>query len=120
MHIEWETGTPGANGFNSEPRTINRNRFRQFISEMLSPFWRPQFVLPENGIDELEETADYIDYQGVRIVVLNSNKKIEKQAGWLEGVLVRNPNHWTIMVFHHPVHPTYCIENEKALDGSGG
>lgn len=85
-------------------------------AERLSPFWRPQFTLPENGIAELEETVYYLDYQGVRIVVLNSNKKIEKQARWLEGVLDRNPNRWTVIAFHHPVYPTYYTQNGKKLD----
>ncbi|MBW2410122.1 MAG: metallophosphoesterase family protein [Deltaproteobacteria bacterium] len=82
----------------------------------LSPFWRPQFMLPENGIEELKETVYYIDYQGVRIVVLNSNKKIKKQARWLEKILKQNPNHWTVVAFHHPVHPTFYLDNEKRLD----
>jgi 3',5'-cyclic AMP phosphodiesterase CpdA len=82
----------------------------------LSPFWKPQFRLPDNGIGELEETVYYIDYQGVRVVVLNSNRKIEKQARWLENILAHNPNHWTVIAFHHPVNPTYYIENEKELD----
>jgi hypothetical protein len=82
----------------------------------LSPFWRPQFMLPENGIAELKETVYYIDYQGVRIVVLNSNRMIEEQARWLENILEQNPNHWTVIAFHHPVHPTFYIINDKELD----
>jgi hypothetical protein len=73
-------------------------------------------MLPENGIAELTETVYYIDYQGVRIVVLNSNKEIEKQARWLEKILDRNPNHWTVMVFHHPVLATYYLKNDKKLE----
>ena len=69
----------------------------------LSKFWRPQFTLPENGIGSLKETVYYIDYQGVRIISLNSNKGIKKQARWLEPVLKENPNTWTVIVFHHPI-----------------
>jgi 3',5'-cyclic AMP phosphodiesterase CpdA len=47
---------------------------------------------------------------------LNSNKKTKKQARWLEKILKRNPNLWTVIAFHHPVNPTYYIENEKKLD----
>jgi hypothetical protein len=91
-------------------------RNETIIGKHFSPFWRPQFTLPENGIAELEETVYYIDYQGVRIIVLNSNKKIKKQARWLEKILKRNPNLWTVIAFHHPVNPTYYIENKKKLD----
>jgi hypothetical protein len=101
----------------SMPATGNHEYYNEnTAAKRLSPFWRPQFMLPENGIAELKETVYYIDYQGVRIVVLNSNKKIEKQARWLESVLERNPNRWTVMVFHHPVMPTYYPESENELD----
>jgi len=84
-------------------------------SKSLSPYWLPQFMLPENGVAGLKETVYYLDYQGVRIVVLNSNRKLKKQARWLETILEQNPNHWTVVVFHHPVHAAYYLKNEKEL-----
>jgi 3',5'-cyclic AMP phosphodiesterase CpdA len=69
----------------------------------LSLHWRPQFTLPENGVAGLEETNYYIDYQGVRIIALNSSRAKEAQAAWLERVLQDNPNRWTIVTFHHPI-----------------
>ncbi len=72
----------------------------------LSHHWRPQFTLPENGPQGLEETAYWIDYQGTRIISLNSNEKLEQQAEWLARVLSDNPNQWTIVTFHHPVFST--------------
>jgi 3',5'-cyclic AMP phosphodiesterase CpdA len=69
----------------------------------LSKFWRPQFTLPENGIEDLAETVYYIDYQGVRIISLNSSKSLAEQGRWLETVLEENPNTWTVIVFHHPI-----------------
>jgi 3',5'-cyclic AMP phosphodiesterase CpdA len=68
--------------------------------------WRPQFTLPENGPPGLEETAYWLDYQGVRIVSLNSNEQLERQAQWLDGLLSDNPNAWTVLTFHHPVFST--------------
>jgi predicted phosphodiesterase len=101
----------------SMPATGNHEYHNEKTSaKRLSPYWRPQFMLPENGIVELKETVYYIDYQGVRIVVLNSNKKLEKQARWLENILARNPNQWTVIVFHHPVLATYYIGNDKKLE----
>lgn len=72
----------------------------------LSRHWRPQFALPENGpsgIEELRESAYYIDYQGARIVSLNSNEKQQEQGEWLRAILKDNPQRWTIVTFHHPV-----------------
>jgi 3',5'-cyclic AMP phosphodiesterase CpdA len=70
----------------------------------LSRHWRPQFALPEHGPAGLQETAYYIDYQGVRIIALNSNERQEEQVPWLEGVLADNPNRWTVVTFHHPIY----------------
>ena len=71
--------------------------------EHLSVQWRPQFTLPENGPDSLEETAYYVDYQGARIVALNSNELHEKQAAWVDQVLADNPHPWSVVTFHHPL-----------------
>ena len=74
--------------------------------EQLSIQWRPQFTLPENGpkgIDELKETTYYMDFQGVRMISLNSSEYREKQAEWLKEILANNPNKWTIVTFHHPL-----------------
>ena len=76
----------------------------------VSRHWRPQFALPENGPPGQEELTYFFDFQGVRIVSLNSNEGRSKsyadkqaQAIWLDGVLADNPNRWTIVTFHHPV-----------------
>ncbi|MDZ7808021.1 MAG: metallophosphoesterase [Gracilimonas sp.] len=74
--------------------------------EHLSYQWQYQFTLPENGpegIETLNETTYYVDYQGLRIVALNSNVHPEEQAEWLDQVLTENPNKWTILTFHHPI-----------------
>lgn len=73
----------------------------------LSVQWRSQFTLPENGpegLDELKETVYYTDFQGVRVIALNSNCYQDEQADWLKAVLADNPNRWTIVTFHHPLY----------------
>ena len=70
----------------------------------LSIHWQPQFAFPQNGPDGLRETAYWFDFQGTRIVSLNSNDRIEEQAEWLDAVLTDNPNQWTVMTFHHPMY----------------
>lgn len=71
---------------------------------VLSAHWRPQFTLPENGPKGLEETAYFFDYQGARIVSLNSNEMQDRQVAWLDQVLTDNPSKWTIATFHHPIY----------------
>jgi 3',5'-cyclic AMP phosphodiesterase CpdA len=70
----------------------------------LGRYWRAQFALPENGPRGLKETTYYLDFQGTRIISLNSNERLEEQAEWLEPVLRQNPNRWTVITFHHPIY----------------
>jgi 3',5'-cyclic AMP phosphodiesterase CpdA len=70
----------------------------------LSRHWRPQFALPENGPPGLEETVYSFDYQGLRVISLNSNERQAEQVEWLESRLADNPNPWTVVTFHHPLY----------------
>ena len=74
----------------------------------LTEHWRAQFALPEHGPPGLEETCYFFDYQGVRVVSLNSNELIPEQIPWLERVLKGRPAsiRWTILTFHHPIYST--------------
>ncbi len=81
----------------------------------LSIHWKPQFTLPENGPESLKETCYYLDYQGARIVSLNSNEDPGIQARWLEKVLSNNPNRWTLLTFHHPILSTAKGRDNAAL-----
>jgi 3',5'-cyclic AMP phosphodiesterase CpdA len=57
-----------------------------------------------NGPSGLEESVYWFDYQGARIISLNSNERIEEQVGWLKSVLSdKNRPKWTIVTFHHPI-----------------
>ncbi|MAE67030.1 MAG: metallophosphoesterase [Phycisphaeraceae bacterium] len=70
----------------------------------LSRHWRPVFSFPLNGPKGLEETVYYFDYQGARIVSLNSMEQQETQIRWLERVLSGNRPAWTILTFHYPIY----------------
>lgn len=78
----------------------------------VSMHWRPQFALPENGPAGLEETAYYIDYQGVRFIALNSQAAqidssiMDKQAAWFENAVKENKNRWVVVIHHHPIYST--------------
>lgn len=74
------------------------------------PHWKAQFALPDNGPKGLTATVYYTDYQGVRYIALDSTEamqspaKARQQAEWLEQVLANNPQQWTIVIHHHPLH----------------
>lgn len=76
----------------------------------LLPHWAAQFELPNNGPEGLQDTVYYTDYQGVRYIALDSTEALqspenaEQQAEWLEQVLSDNPQQWTVIFHHHPMH----------------
>lgn len=70
----------------------------------LTPLWRPQFSLPANGPQGLEETVYYVDCQNARFITLNGNDQLENQAEWLINVLKDNPNRWAIISMHQPIY----------------
>lgn len=82
---------------------------------ILSSLWRPHFTLPQNGPKGLEETVYYIDYQGARIISLNTNQDRDLQTPWLESVLKNNPNRWTFITFHHPIYSASANRDNKSL-----
>ena len=96
--------TPGNHEYAAPPKGGKR---------ALSGHWRPQFALPQNGPEGLEETCYYLDVQGVRVVSLNSNERHEDQVPWLEKVLADNPNRWTVVTFHHPVYSTAATRQKE-------
>ena len=76
------------------------------VTRDLTTLWRPHYTLPENGPEGLEESCYWLDYQGVKIIVLNGNEKLEEQRDWLEPVLEDNPSKWTVVGMHQPVYST--------------
>ena len=95
-----------------EYERLNREDPRQ-----LATLWRPQFALPEDGPEGLAETAYSFDYQGARVIVLNSaeSTRFAEQAAWLESRLKDNRNRWTIVAFHHPVFSVAGDRDNPAL-----
>jgi 3',5'-cyclic AMP phosphodiesterase CpdA len=83
----------------------------------LTAHWREQFAFPTHGPAGLEETVYFIDYQGARLISLNSMEKQEEQAAWLRKVLTNNPQRWTIITFHHPIFsPARDRDNPRLRD----
>jgi 3',5'-cyclic AMP phosphodiesterase CpdA len=81
----------------------------------ITPLWRPQFTLPENGPAGLEEMTYYLDYQGVRLIMLNGNEMLDKQARWMDEVLSDNPNRWTIAAIHQPCYSSGQNRDNKDI-----
>jgi hypothetical protein len=101
---EWHKAASWINAvIPSLPSAGNHEYGRGPQGKALTPHWRAQFTLPENGVAGLEESNYFIDIQGVRVVSLNSNEKLAEQTEWLDKLLAVNPQKWTVATFHHPV-----------------
>lgn len=85
---------PGNHEYVRDPKTGQRG---------MTGHWRAQFTLPENGPKGLEEYTYYTDYQGLRIISLNSIEMEREQAAWLDKLLSDNPNRWSVVIFHYPL-----------------
>lgn len=97
IHSQW-TAIPAVG--NHEFMSVAEGEPRE-----LSLQWRPQFTLPvEKNLDEkLHETVYTVDYQDIRIIVLNSNDQLEEQTGYIEEQLKTSSAKWNIIVCHHSV-----------------
>jgi 3',5'-cyclic AMP phosphodiesterase CpdA len=78
--------------------------------DMFTPAWRAHFTLPQNGPKGLEGRAYYVDYQGVRFVMLDAQMALKEQSEWLEKVLSANTNKWIVAAMHEPV---YSIAKDR-------
>jgi len=74
--------------------------------------WRRQFTLPDDGPADTpagNETNWYTDYQGLRLISIDSMQVDRDEAArtsivaWLDRLLAHNPNRWTVMFLHFPL-----------------
>ncbi len=78
----------------------------EYKSGAITRLWKPQFQYPRNGVPGLEDSNYYIDFQGSRIISLNSMEKTEEQSVWLDKTLSETKANWVILTFHYPMYST--------------
>jgi len=89
-------------------------------SRQLGPHWSRQFALPGNGADMARETTYFIDYQGVRFIVLDGTAALDlgasdSQTAWLDQTLASSTAKWNIAVFHQPIYTCARPNDTEAL-----
>ena len=77
-------------------------------SRTLGPYWPLQFALPGNGAQSVKATTYFVDYQGVRFIILDGTSAIElgtmkQQTRWLDETLASSKAKWNVVLFHQPV-----------------
>ncbi|WP_367279812.1 fibronectin type III domain-containing protein [Sphingosinicella sp.] len=75
---------------------------------VLGPHWSRQFALPANGADAAKATTYFVDYQGVRFIILDGTAALnlgalENQTRWLDSTLAQSPARWNVVLFHQPI-----------------
>jgi hypothetical protein len=83
--------------------TPGNHEYSNTEGNALTSYWDKQFPLPRNGPPGVGG-AYYLDYQGVRIISLNTYEKLSEQVDWLRDVLKKNPHRWTVVTFHYPIY----------------
>ena len=75
------------------------------VGKVLSLQWRSQFTLPEvQGLPaDLLETVYSVDYQGLRVIVLDSMRHEKEQEAFLEEELKRPGAQWTVVTSHYSI-----------------
>lgn len=114
---EWQEWYEGA-GFIHQmipavPTPGNHEYKRDSLGELiLDPHWKVQFNLPKNGPENMQDAVNFLDYQDLRVVTLNSqlimldSVAAQKQEEWLAKVLAASTKKWNIVLMHHPVYST--------------
>ena len=97
IHSQW-TAIPVVGNHEFHPLVEGKER-------RLAIQWKPQFNLPiEEKLDpKLQETVYTVDYQGIRIIVLNSNTLLKKQSEYVEEQLKTSNAKWNIITCHHSI-----------------
>lgn len=89
-------------------------------SRLLGPHWPLQFALPANGAPGAEQTSYFVDYQGVRFIILDGTAAIdlgasESQTRWLDQTLASSPARWNVALFHQPIYTCARPEDTEEL-----
>jgi hypothetical protein len=110
---EWGQWFYSAGWINGSIPSVATPGNHEYDNGKITDQWGPHFTFPKNGPrnNRLSETVYYFDYQGVRFISLDTPAmdadpiiKTLQQKSWLRGVLEDNPNHWTVVFHHHPMH----------------
>ena len=100
--------SPGNHEYAKNPVTISKH-------------WRPQFNLPLNGPEGLEELAYEVNYPELKVISLDAElideipEKRMAQVNWLRKVLSENPKKWTVITFHYPIFSTKPNRNNEDM-----
>jgi hypothetical protein len=83
--------------------------------------WNRMFHFPVNGPQSLTNRVFYIDFNILRLVVLDTESfqkdesSMKAQLDWLDKVLGAKRKKWTVIAMHHPVYSSKSGRNNEKL-----
>lgn len=102
---EWSEWHAATNDINTSVPVIATPGNHEYLKNLegskiqLSSYWTTVFPYPYKW----DAGSYFFDYGFVRLVVLNSNEKVDEQGRWLDSLLSKTQQPWVILVSHHPV-----------------
>jgi acid phosphatase type 7 len=72
----------------------------------LSPWYTGYFASLGSGSPSAPNTTWWFDFQGVRVIGLDTMKPLKEQVEWMESLPTSPSTNWTVVVHHHPVFPS--------------
>jgi len=93
----------------------------EYKNVVLSPQWKKQFNLPENGPEGLEETCYQVNYPNLKIISLDGEQIDESlkfrtaQRNWVDSILTHDPRQWIAITFHYPMFSTKPNRDNEIL-----
>ncbi len=98
LHAQW-SGIPVAGN-----HEYSGKRHKDLVG--LAMQWRPQFTLPivSELPEKLHETVYTVEYQGMHIIILNSNEDLDEQTPYLEKELKKKGFNWKVVTYHHSIY----------------
>ncbi|MFD5867111.1 metallophosphoesterase [Corynebacterium sp. NPDC060344] len=89
----------------------------EFTVDPFATAYNNHFSHPANGPEILRNTTYYVDRGGVRIITLTANALfLDQQREFLDRALAENPNPWSVVMFHQPVHNASDGRDEPMYD----
>ena len=86
----------------------------EFTVDPFATAFANHFTHPANGPEILRNSTYFVDRGGMRIITLSANALfLDQQREFLDRALTENPNQWSVVMFHQPVHNASTNRNDR-------
>ena len=85
------------------------HEYHKGLKRQLTPLWQQMFNHPKNGFAGFENTTYYVDFQGLRFIVIDTQglrwlHDYTRLNTWLTDLIRQANGRYTVVMMHHPVY----------------